>query len=595
MKNIFKKGIALFLSALLCIAGCLSFIPQMALTACAAGTGKNLQLVTGNSAPNIAGAQASSVYMGNYSPTSASPEPVKWRVLQNAGGQLFLLADQNLDQQMYSRNNNPWKDSDIRRWLNGTSGTCFLSKAFSGPEISSIAESNVVYSGNPNYPIYPILGDNDTTDKIFLLSIDDVRTAAYGFTDNSSRMAENTEHPRVGLSGVYNDWWLRSPGWNDPTYGYAATVGIDGGVNYHGFEVRTLYIGVRPAFNLNLSSVIFTSAAVGGKTSGTVGAGALTEVSDYNGNEWKLTISDSSRNSFTASRTDSGNVAAGNNITISYDHATTGDYEYISAVLLNSSGDLLYYGHIVDMSLASASGTAEITIPAGLSDGDYTIKVFSEQCNGDKKTDYASELRSIAVRVETSGGSGNTEPAPGTGSEPGTTPAPGTDSESGTTPAPEPAPSPQSQEESHTNYIDELRELLKSAITLGGAQTVTWDQGTALPYDIMKTLEDNPDITLVFSYTYEGRDYKVTIPGGKAKAFTDIPWYGPVYLYVTYGMLNAQSPIAATPTDEHTYTVVPGDTLSGIANRLGTTVNRLVELNGIQNSDFISVGQVLKY
>jgi len=66
MKNIFKKGIALSLSALLCIAGCLSFIPQMALTACAAGTGKNLQLVMGNSAPNIAGAQASSVYMGAY-------------------------------------------------------------------------------------------------------------------------------------------------------------------------------------------------------------------------------------------------------------------------------------------------------------------------------------------------------------------------------------------------------------------------------------------------------------------------------------------------------------------------------------------------
>lgn len=249
MKNIFKKGIALSLSALLCIAGCLSFIPQMALTACAAGTGKNLQLVMGNSAPNIAGAQASSVYMGNYSPTSSSPEPVKWRVLQNAGGQLFLLADQNLDQQMYSWNHNPWKDSDIRRWLNGTSGTDFLSKAFSGPEISSIAESNVVYSGNPNFPIYPILGGNDTTDKIFLLSIDDVQTEAYGFTDNSSRMAENTEHPRVGLSGVYNRWWLRSPGSNASIYGYAATVGSNGAVEYSGSDVRDSDIAVRPAFN----------------------------------------------------------------------------------------------------------------------------------------------------------------------------------------------------------------------------------------------------------------------------------------------------------------------------------------------------------
>lgn len=560
MKNIFKKGIALSLSALLCIAGCLSIIPQMALTACAAGTGKNLQLVTGNSAPNIAGAQASSVYMGNYPQTLSSPEPVKWRVLQNAGGQLFLLADKNLDRFEYNVNHSvQWETSGIRSWLNEN---VFLSHAFSGPEISSIAYSNVVNSDNSTYHT---AGGNNTTDRIFLLSIDDVQTAAYGFTDDdSSRMAESTQYARMYVSGVQRDWWLRSPG----DSGRAAIVRGNGYVDIKGFDVMTSNITVRPAFNLNLSSVIFTSAAVGGKTSGTVGAGALTAVSDYNGNEWKLTISDSSRNSFTASRTDSGNVAAGNNITISYDHATTGANEYISAVLLNSSGDLLYYGHIVDMRSASASesGTAEITIPAGLSDGDYTIKVFSEQCNGDKKTDYASELRSIAVRVGSSGGSG-------TG----------------------PALSSQSPEESHTDYLDELREHLKSSIALGGAQTVTWDQGTALPYDIMKTLEDNPDITLVFSYTYEGRDYKVTIPGGSAKAFIDIPWYGPVYLYVTYGMFDAQSPIAALPTDEHTYTVVPGDTLSGIANRLGTTVNRLVELNGIQNADFISVGQVLKY
>ena len=109
----------------------------MALTACAAGTGKNLQLVTGNSAPNIAGAQASSVYMGAYKQdASHHPKPVKWRVLQNAGGQLFLLADQNLDHRSYCQFHNLWKDSDIRRWLNGTSGTDFLSKAFSGPEIS---------------------------------------------------------------------------------------------------------------------------------------------------------------------------------------------------------------------------------------------------------------------------------------------------------------------------------------------------------------------------------------------------------------------------------------------------------------------------
>ena len=43
-----------------------------------------------------------------------------------------------------------------------------------------------------------------------------------------------------------------------------------------------------------------------------------------------------------------------------------------------------------------------------------------------------------------------------------------------------------------------------------------------------------------------------------------------------------------------TYTVVSGDTLSGIAARYGTTVANLVALNGISNPNLIRVGQVLK-
>ena len=43
-----------------------------------------------------------------------------------------------------------------------------------------------------------------------------------------------------------------------------------------------------------------------------------------------------------------------------------------------------------------------------------------------------------------------------------------------------------------------------------------------------------------------------------------------------------------------TYTVVRGDTLSEIAVTFGTTVAKLVELNNIENPDYIVVGQVLK-
>jgi lysozyme len=41
------------------------------------------------------------------------------------------------------------------------------------------------------------------------------------------------------------------------------------------------------------------------------------------------------------------------------------------------------------------------------------------------------------------------------------------------------------------------------------------------------------------------------------------------------------------------YTVVSGDTLSGIALRFNTTVKTLVALNNISNADKIKVGQTL--
>ena len=48
------------------------------------------------------------------------------------------------------------------------------------------------------------------------------------------------------------------------------------------------------------------------------------------------------------------------------------------------------------------------------------------------------------------------------------------------------------------------------------------------------------------------------------------------------------------PAAYNTYTVQPGDTLSGIASKYGTTYQRLAEINGITNPNIIHVGQVLK-
>jgi LysM repeat protein len=53
------------------------------------------------------------------------------------------------------------------------------------------------------------------------------------------------------------------------------------------------------------------------------------------------------------------------------------------------------------------------------------------------------------------------------------------------------------------------------------------------------------------------------------------------------------SPTSSAPASK-TYTVKPGDTLSGIANRFGTTSRILMDLNSISNANLIRIGQILK-
>lgn len=58
--------------------------------------------------------------------------------------------------------------------------------------------------------------------------------------------------------------------------------------------------------------------------------------------------------------------------------------------------------------------------------------------------------------------------------------------------------------------------------------------------------------------------------------------------------INADLPTANTATSDIVYTVVKGDTLSGIANKYGTTYQKLAEYNNISNPNLISVGQKIK-
>ena len=201
---------------------------------------------------------------------------------------------------------------------------------------------------------------------------------------NNDLRVVDPEHP--GWASSY--WWLRSP---DEDYSTAFVAGR-GEVRYYGGYSTSKEFGVRPAFDLNLDSVLFASAAVGGKPDG------FKAVPEYTGNEWKLTIKDSSRKIYaSAAKT---NLKAGESLSVEYFGAINiGENEYISAMIADSAGNILYYGHVAHNN-QSQSGTANITVPSDLADGSYTLKLFSEQCNGDYKTDYAGEFRNISFTVK---------------------------------------------------------------------------------------------------------------------------------------------------------------------------------------------------
>ncbi|MBQ8086615.1 MAG: hypothetical protein IJ232_10980 [Lachnospiraceae bacterium] len=223
--------------------------------------------------------------------------PIKWRILDiDSEGNAFLLADEALDCKPYNteRTECTWETCTLRDWLNGTDGyadneSAFINAAFTSEERESIISTNVVNIDNPSYHT---AGGNNTTDKVYLLSIQEASNTSYGFaatfdSNSTTRQAKATDYAKS--NGAYVDksdstagncyWWLRSPGVDT---NYAAFVIFDWGY-YDGSYVNDDYIAVRPALHINLSSSYVKDA--GTVTSdGSVTAGTN---STKNSNEYK--------------------------------------------------------------------------------------------------------------------------------------------------------------------------------------------------------------------------------------------------------------------------------------------------------------------
>ena len=362
------------LSILLCLCMAACMLPTVAF---AADTGKAIQLGTDALSKKVNTATAPTVYFGQ----DHGNNPAAWRVIGYdgngvAGAQedMTLLAAGSMGEAVFDNDclSNEYAPSDLKTAIDALAGKLTTKE-------NAAVKKRTLTSGSHN-------GEN--TDCVAGGQVDNAvfwpLSSKEAIAVNEDLRVVDPENPTWATS----NWWLRSPG--SQAYD-VAVVEPGGSVHYSGYTIRIYRTrGVRPAFNLNLNSVLFTSAAVDGKPDG-----GLTAVPKYTGNEWKLTLLDNSRNFAVTEKTVSGDP--GDTLTLHYNGATTGANEYISVIIANNNG-AQYYGRVAQPT--AESGTVEIKIPSGLAPGDYTLKVFNEQYNGDYNTDYASNFTDIALTVE---------------------------------------------------------------------------------------------------------------------------------------------------------------------------------------------------
>ena len=363
------------LSILLCLCMAACMLPTVAF---AADTGKAIQLGTNALNKNVNTEAAPTVYFGQ----NHGDNPAAWRVIgydgsgvAGAQGDMTLLAAGTMGEAAFDSVNysSEYAPSELKTAIDAL-------EAKLTTEENAAVKKRTLASGSYN-------GEN--TDCVAGAQVDNAvfwpLSIAEAHAVNQDLRIVNKEHTNWAM---YH-WWLRSP---CKLSSSAAVVHGNGEVLDDGMYHTSDEFGVRPAFNLNLNAVLFTSAAVDGKPDG-----GLTPISEHTGNEWKLTLLDNSRNFAVTEKTVSGDT-----ITFSYSNAQTGTNEYIS-VVIKDNGEITHYGRILHLSgtTGGASGTASLTLPAGITlDNDTKLYVFNEQYNGDKKTDYASDFTDIALTVE---------------------------------------------------------------------------------------------------------------------------------------------------------------------------------------------------
>lgn len=166
-------------------------------------------------------------------------EPLEWLILDDDGESLLCIARYAIDNVPYQNasGDTDWADSDLRAWLNGP----FIEAAFSESERSRIVPVTLANESNPDHGT---AGGADTTDRVFLLDVQQVNRY---FPTAESRLALPTEAVRDGGVLTVHDnclWRLRTPGRSGH---HAVVVLTTGEYDYCGLNVSYDLAGIRPA------------------------------------------------------------------------------------------------------------------------------------------------------------------------------------------------------------------------------------------------------------------------------------------------------------------------------------------------------------
>ena len=346
--------------------------------------------------------QGSYVYYGQWDGGNGTwvKRPLKFRVLDrystvfNPYKNSVLLDCESIlfPSPMDTRNNGDWSDALVREDLNGDD---FLdSGVFTLEEKNSIIESIKnkpdVNDGSGEGAFGVLHGE-----KIFILDERESKRPSYGYSDYKDGIEECNNRKKTGSTCSFNDWWTRSRGKS----------GVYRGISNKGktfYFLKTSYRGVSPAFNVNLSSVLFSTAISG--TKGELGTEYKFTLLDINA-DTEDTIDDGLQ----ISTTRKSPSIIGRKVTVPYSIGGTAASEAnaVSVLILDSpyqwahtgNPTVLYYDRL-DISRFSQNGTGEFTLPDSLDpekwDTDYFVYIIAEDINGTYETDYASAPHHIS-------------------------------------------------------------------------------------------------------------------------------------------------------------------------------------------------------